>query len=282
MEPDFDKALDDLEGLSSGIDYALIGPRDNRVHEIRTRQYPFNTICHLGRDFGDGRWRGCTGTMIGPRLVLTAGHCIFSHQFGRSPTRIRVSPGRRDRDTLPYGSIVSTHYHVSSHFVNARNPDFDYGIIILPRPFPGITQFMALLPLSDSRLEKLKHNNLITIAGYPGDRPIGTLWRHTERLTRATPRRLFYTVNTCPGHSGSPVWFFCPRKRRLFILGVHTSGILDEQGRPYGCLPDTVLAPPGMVNSGVRVTPELVSSISHPNRTVPGGRPMLTLPVSVA
>jgi V8-like Glu-specific endopeptidase len=63
-----------MNALPDQIDYALVGPRDNRVHEIRTEKYPFNTICHLGRDFGDGVWRGCTGTLIGPRMVLTAGH----------------------------------------------------------------------------------------------------------------------------------------------------------------------------------------------------------------
>ena len=33
-------------------DLAIIGPVDTRVQEIRTMQFPWNTLVHLCRDFG--------------------------------------------------------------------------------------------------------------------------------------------------------------------------------------------------------------------------------------
>jgi V8-like Glu-specific endopeptidase len=258
-------ALDTLDDLAEAIDYSVVGPRDSRVHEIHTTRYPFNTICHLGRDFGDGLWRGCSGALIGPRLVLTAGHCLFSPALGRAPARVRVAAGRRDRDTMPYGAIVSQRYYVPVPYTappGARSGDrreHDYGLVVLPRPFPRIMRFMPLRALSTPEVERLRHRALITIAGYPADRPIGTMWRHTERLKRVTPRRLFYTVDTCPGHSGSPIWYQAANGPN--ILGVHTSGMLDEQGRSFGCSPGTVLAPPGMFNSGVRITREVLTNL---------------------
>jgi hypothetical protein len=56
---------------------------------------------------------------------------------------------------------------------------------------------------------------------------------------------------------------------------VHTSGILDERGRSYGCAKGTVLAPPGMMNSGVRLTREVIANLLQPERRVAGAPPMI-------
>ncbi|GBC60411.1 serine protease [Desulfonema ishimotonii] len=273
--------FDVLNRLTDQADYALVGPRDNRIHEIRTDRFPFNTVCHIGRDFGNRRWSGCTGVLIRPRVVLTAGHCVYNLRRGRAPLRIRVVPGRADRDTMPCGFILSGHYYAPRRYIrlpHPRHPDrryFDYGIIILPRPFPGIRKFMDIRALSDS---ELRDSDLISVAGYPGDRPRGTMWRHTENLRRITSRRLFYTVDTCPGHSGSPVWCRAPGSGKRTIIGIHTSGIVDPLGRSYGCKKGTVLAPPGLLNSGVRINREVLANIRHPDRQTGVLRPMVRLP----
>lgn len=137
---------------------------------------------------------------------------------------------------------------------------------------------MRLEALDNAGMRRIKHDRLVTIAGYPTDRPMGTLWRHSERLRRFTPTRLLYTVDTCPGHSGSPIFLAPKLGGSHSIVGVHTSGIVDERGRPYGCGRDTVLAPPGMMNSGVRVTERLIACIAEPDRKLAGPRTMIRLP----
>jgi glutamyl endopeptidase len=121
---------------------------------------------------------------------------------------------------------------------------------------------MTVRALSDDELDRIRRTKLVTIAGYPGDRPVGTMWRHTERLTGTTRHRLFYTVDTCPGHSGSPIWFRSRQAGERVIIGIHTSGVVDEVGRSFGCSSGTVLAPSTMRNSGVRATTELLET-SH-------------------
>jgi hypothetical protein len=61
------------------------------------------------------------------------------------------------------------------------------------------------------------------------------------------------------------------------ITGIHTSGIVDERGRAYGCSPGTIMAPPHMMNSGVRVTQDVFDNITNPQRRVAGSTPMVRL-----
>ena len=72
------RSISRSEAWSEGedSDLAIIGPVDTRVHETRTMQFPWNTLVHLCRDFGTGACAGCTGTLIGPRRILTAAHCL--------------------------------------------------------------------------------------------------------------------------------------------------------------------------------------------------------------
>ena len=179
-----------LDRLTEVLDYAVVGPTDNRIHEIHTTRFPFNTVCHVERDFGDEVWRGCSGVLFGPRQVLTAGHCIYSPALKRGPKRIRITPGRADRVIAPYGNMIASRAYVSRRFVEAASPghpdrkDYDYGLVVLPRAFPGLERFMPVNVASDRLLRSGAVGPMLTVAGYPGDRPTGTMWRHTEQLTR--------------------------------------------------------------------------------------------------
>ena len=93
-----------LHELVEEEDSAVIGPVDNRVQEVDTRRFPWNTICHMCRAFPGNPCSGCSGTLIAPDTVLTAGHCLWSLRFSGPPQAIHVAPGRIDRDTAPYRS----------------------------------------------------------------------------------------------------------------------------------------------------------------------------------
>ena len=67
---DFGEAVP-LEGAGTGTVGAesVIGT-DQRVRVTNTTTFPFNAIGRIAI--------GCTGTLIGPRHVLTAGHCVYN------------------------------------------------------------------------------------------------------------------------------------------------------------------------------------------------------------
>ncbi len=265
-----------LHGLVEEADSAIIGPVDNRTQEVDTQRFPWNTICHLCRVFPANPCSGCSGTLIAPDLVLTAGHCLFSQRFSGPPRAIHVAPGRIDRDTPPYGTIKAAHTWVPRGFI--EGPDratWDFGVIRLSRPFRQISHFMPTVALSDAELAYVAANRRLTVAGYPSDRPVGTMWRHSERLKRVTPRRLFYSVSTCPGHSGSAVT--SDLGHGPAIIAVHTTGVLDTEGRSYGCMRGSVLAPANLLNSGVRLTPAIIDAILRPSKPRNGAAVMVRL-----
>src|SRR4051812_22639357 len=72
--------------------------RDTRALVADTTGAPFRYICHLTRPIAGGERMG-TGTVIGPRTVLTAAHVLL----GADPTDIVVTPARNGR-SAPFGS----------------------------------------------------------------------------------------------------------------------------------------------------------------------------------
>jgi hypothetical protein len=92
------------------------------------------------------------------------------------------------------------------------------------------------------------------------------MWGHSGRiqLTDITKTHLRYTIDTCPGHSGSPIWLLGNNNIRL-LLGVHTTG-------PVGCDNDPApgaqcrrteapVTPVAGKNCGVRITCDVINNI---------------------
>ncbi|WP_366140073.1 trypsin-like serine protease [uncultured Jannaschia sp.] len=218
---------------------------------------PFSAVCHIGRDFGAGGLSGCTAFLIGPRLMLTAGHCLYSLKRGRGPGRILVTPARNGTER-PFGSQWARSWYVPPAFMRRPVPSSDWGVLHLSRPFAGIAPFTPLA-LSNATLAQIRSNQLLSISGYPSDKPRGEMWTHQERLDRFGTHLLSYSVDTCPGQSGAPIWV-SRADGSPGVIGVHTRGPTVSAQGPWGCRPGAPFAPPSHFNAGVRLTPGLIAA----------------------
>jgi glutamyl endopeptidase len=190
---------------------------DERRQITATANYPWRASASLLITARDGsRWIG-TGWFIGPHTLMTAGHCVFlrspnadRHGWARS---IDVMPGRNGSQ-LPYGRVTSTVFRSVIGWTVNGDQDYDYAAIILPTDLGNTTGWFGFGVYSDATLLASVGN----IAGYPGDKPTGTMWYDAKRIGSVGPRRVSYEIDTAGGQSGSAVYRIVSGNRRAFAI----------------------------------------------------------------
>ena len=215
------------------------GP-DDRIQITETTQYPWQALCSLLITAADDSlWIG-TGWFISPRTVVTAGHCVCIKnnpipQRNGWVKNIKVMPGRNG-STLPYGSVTSTIFRSVGGWINDGDSNFDYGVIIIPTPLGNSVGWFGLGAYTDDDLKSTTGN----IAGFPADKPEGTLWYHSNSIPYVDAHNVYYDIDTMGGQSGSPVYRGVDQER--FAFAIHAYG-------------------GATTNSGTRITTEVYNNL---------------------
>lgn len=191
----------------------------SRMPVTRTDQGVFRSIGQI-ENF-------CTGTLIAPRLVLTAGHCVYDlEQHEWLPVR-EFTPGRLG-PFEPFGRVKVKQIFVHPKFLKG-SMEHDLAVLVLNEPI-GIQLGWHQI---DGSLDRFyPHGSALggwranmTITGYPGDKPDGTMWVVVCNLYMSTqrPYQSQYTCDTYGGMSGSAISVAHPKYNSV-IVGVHTRG----------------------------------------------------------
>ena len=197
------------------------GP-DDRVQISNTADYPWRVNASLLITAADNsQWIG-TGWFIGPHTLMTAGHVVFIKNSGVAGRdgwvkRIQVMAGRNG-NTLPYGSVTSSNFRSVQGWATSGNENFDYGAIILPTNLGTTTGWLGFGVYPDADLTASVGN----IAGYPGDKPSGTLWYASHRIASVNATKVYYDIDSYGGQSGSAVYRIVNNQR--FAIAVHAYG----------------------------------------------------------
>lgn len=96
--------------------------------------------------------------------------------------------------------------------------EYDYGAIRIPTNLGDQVGTFGFGALSRNEILNVTSN----IAGYPGDKPAGTLWYDHNRVASVTSRKVFYDIDTAGGQSGAAVYRIKSGERTAF--GIHAYG----------------------------------------------------------
>jgi len=210
---------------------------DDRVLIQDTTQIPWRCVCQLVIDGLHGRQLLGTGWLAGPHTVITAGHNLYSHEYNHQATKVWVLPGRCG-DVVPFGYDAATNFDVHRNWKDNGNHEYDIGVIWLDKPIGTNLGWFGYAACADTQLQNLLINN----SGYPADKPLGTQWFNAGRLQSIKTRTLSYGLDTEPGQSGSPIFYYDAQMRRI-VVAIHAYGNNSE-------------------NIGIRITPDIYTTIA--------------------
>jgi V8-like Glu-specific endopeptidase len=200
---------------------------DDRIQIANTKIYPFSAIGYLESKDTKGQYESCSATLIGPKTVLTAAHCLYNHDTGNWQDDMFFVPGLNGSTAAdaPFGGYEYEDAYVVQGYIDNYQGFYgsvlpwDLGIVTLKEPIGenlGYLGFANYDELGDF---------VANIVGYPGDKPGGTMWRATcQVLAENIGDGWFqYDCDTFPGSSGSAVYAYDETIKARVVVGVNVA-----------------------------------------------------------
>jgi len=189
----------------------IVGQDDRLI--LDSWDYPWSAIGRL--NFTTGGF--CTATVIAPRRVLTAAHCLWNRRTARwyPPCALHFLAGYR-RSDFKVHALVSHIQIAPGYHGKAPRPELDWAILTLDRDVSDLT---GVIPFAG---RAVKDGDRLLQAGYSRDRRhLLTTDRSCQvRTIGAAGKLLLHDCDATFGDSGSPL-LLADQKGDYRLAAVH-------------------------------------------------------------
>lgn len=273
----------DTRGWTNGI--------DNRVQVNNPNIWPTRTIAQFRGANSTTHNSNCTGTLIGPRHIITAAHCINAQGTNNWFT-IRITPAKNgfgtDLAQEPYGNTVvslnpapgtEVWYFTPWQWRDSQQTgwQWDWGLLVIPDRLGDEASWMGYFAATSTYLNSVSKWN----RGYAqcntarGNSPVpcnnGRMYADPSQCDIGSfsnagadgwNRRVSIGCDLSGGHSGSPIYFWHKKANNTFVPVV--SLIVNTEACSLNCAANN-----NFPNGAVRLTPANMGTISWLRETFP-------------
>ena len=202
----------------------VVDTTDDRVQVTDSSAYPTDVVGWLWTQDQKGNWATCTATLIGPKTVITAAHCVYDHATGGWVQAMTFLPGMTDAETAPFGQFDWANVNILKGFIDNYDGT-NYG--------SAMPWDLAEIELAEEAGTQLGWMGFrvddgsdfkAEVIGYPGDKPDGTMWDVKCDIPAANfgDQIYWHTCDTFAGSSGSSM-FEDAGKGDLYIRGINVA-----------------------------------------------------------
>ncbi|MDK7114934.1 trypsin-like serine peptidase [Staphylococcus pettenkoferi] len=179
----------------------IILPNNNRHRIPGTTHGHYQSLCFV--DMGDGGI--ASGVVVGKNTMLTNKHVVKNDS-------VTAMPAANGQNNFPKGQFKSNNI--------VRYPgDQDLAVVHFDKNDKGQSIGDVVRPANMADAQQSQVGERMTITGYPGDKPLSTMWESIGKITKNDGSHLEYDASTVGGNSGSGVF---NKKRQL--IGIHYGG----------------------------------------------------------